>query len=58
MCGLEARTGYEFGMWRRLRRRSFAPSRPALYPDQIGLVVFIVAAVGVGLWFALRAAFG
>jgi hypothetical protein len=45
-------------MWRRLRRRSLSPSRPALYPDQIGLVVFVVAAIGVGLWFALRAAFG
>jgi hypothetical protein len=45
-------------MWRRWRRRSLSPSRPAIYPDQVGLVIFIVAAIGVGLWFALRAAFG
>jgi hypothetical protein len=45
-------------MWRRFRRRSFGPSRPVLYPDQVGLVVFIVVGLGVGIWFALRAAFG
>jgi hypothetical protein len=45
-------------MWRRLRRKSFAPSRPVLYPDQIGLVIVIVVVLGVGLWFVARAAFG
>ncbi|HEX2232372.1 MAG TPA: hypothetical protein VHG69_03305 [Thermoleophilaceae bacterium] len=45
-------------MWRRLRRRSLAPSRPALYPDQVGLVVIVVVVLGVGLWFAVRTAFG
>jgi hypothetical protein len=41
-------------MWRRLRRRTMAPSRPAVYPDQIGLVVFTVLALGVGIYAALR----
>jgi hypothetical protein len=45
-------------MWRRLRRRSLSPSRPLLYPDQVALLVFVVAAFGVGLWFAIRALFG
>jgi hypothetical protein len=27
-----------------------APSRPALYPDQVGLLVFTVAALGGGIW--------
>jgi len=43
-------------MWKRLRRRSFAPGRPALYDDQIGLMVFVVAALGVGIYFALKIA--
>jgi hypothetical protein len=45
-------------MWRRLRRRSFAPSRPAVFDDQIGLVIFTVAALLVGLgtviWLFVR----
>jgi hypothetical protein len=45
-------------MWRRLRRRSLAPSRPAVFDDQIGLVVFTVAALLVGLgaviWLLVR----
>jgi hypothetical protein len=45
-------------MWRRLRRRSLSPSRPALYPDQVGLLIIIVVVFGVGVWFAVRAAFG
>ena len=31
-------TGSLHTMWKRLRRRTFAPSRPALFPDQIGLL--------------------
>jgi hypothetical protein len=42
-------------MWKRLRRRTFAPSRPALYSDQIGLFLIILLGLGVGLFFALRA---
>jgi hypothetical protein len=41
-------------MWRRLRRRTMAPSRPAVYPDQVGLVVFTVIALGIGIYAALR----
>jgi len=37
-------------MWRRFRRRSMAPSRPALYPDQIGLLIFTLAALASGIW--------
>jgi hypothetical protein len=41
-------------MWKRLRRRSMAPSRPALYPDQVGLVIFTVIALAVGIYVVLR----
>jgi hypothetical protein len=41
-------------MWKRLRRRTFAPGRPALYPDQIGLALFTVLALAVGIYVVLR----
>ena len=41
-------------MWKRFRRRTFAPSRPALYPDQIGLVFFILLALAVGIGVVVR----
>ena len=41
-------------MWRRLRRRTMTPTRPAVYPDQIGLVVFTVLALAVGIYAAFR----
>ena len=44
-------------MWRRFRRRTFAPSRPALYPDQVGLLVFTLP-LGVGVWFVARVVIG
>jgi len=31
-----------------------APSRPAVYPDQIGLLVFTLAALGAGIYAAFR----
>jgi hypothetical protein len=31
-----------------------APSRPAVYPDQVGLVVFTVLALVVGIYAAAR----
>jgi hypothetical protein len=34
-------------MWGRLRRRTFAPSRPAVFPEQWGLVL-VTALVLVG----------
>ncbi len=36
-------------MWKRLRRRSMAPGRPAVFPEQIGLVMVSVAAVVAGV---------
>ena len=41
-------------MWKRLRRRSFAPGRPALYPDQLGLAVFTLAALVGGIYVVAR----
>jgi hypothetical protein len=41
-------------MWRRLRRRTLAPGRPALYPDQVGLLVFTLLALGVGIYAVVR----
>ena len=42
------------GMWKRLRRRTFAPSRPAVFPDQIGLLFFTLLAMGVGTYVVVR----
>ena len=36
-------------MWSRFRRRTFAPRRPALYPDQWTPVVLTLLAVGLGV---------
>ena len=44
-------------MLNRLRRRSMAPSRPLLYPEQIGLALFSLIAIGGGIYFALKVAF-
>jgi hypothetical protein len=41
-------------MWKRLRRRSFAPGRPAVYMEQIGLLVVTVVAMGVGIYVVAR----
>jgi hypothetical protein len=41
-------------MWRRLRRRSMAPSRPVLHPDQLGLLVFTLLALGAGIFAVIR----
>ncbi len=38
----------------RLLRRTMAPSRPVLYPDQVGLFVLTVLALGAGIYAALR----
>jgi hypothetical protein len=35
-----------------------APSRPALYPEQVGLLVFSVLAVVGGIYVVVRLAFG
>jgi hypothetical protein len=31
-----------------------APSRPAVYPDQVGLLVFSVLAIGGGIYVVIR----
>jgi hypothetical protein len=31
-----------------------APSRPAMYPEQLGLVLLTLAAIGVGVYLAAR----
>jgi hypothetical protein len=41
-------------MWRRLRRRTMAPSRPAMFPDQLGLVLVCLAVIGFGVYLAIR----
>ncbi len=41
-------------MWKRLRRRTFAPGRPVVHDDQIGLLLFVIVALGVGIYFAFR----
>jgi hypothetical protein len=41
-------------MWRRLRRRTMAPSRPAIYPEQLGLVLIVAAVIGLGIYAAVR----
>jgi hypothetical protein len=46
-------------MWGRLRRRSLAPRRPAVFPEQWGLLLVTVLALGAGVWFvASRVIFG
>jgi hypothetical protein len=35
-----------------------APSRPVLYPDQVGLLVFSILAVAGGVYAVARLAFG
>jgi hypothetical protein len=41
-------------MWRRLRRRTLAPGRPALYPDQVGLLFFTLLALAAGIYAVVR----
>jgi hypothetical protein len=41
-------------MWKRLRRRSLAPGRPAVYPDQIGLIVVTLVALAAGIYVVVR----
>jgi hypothetical protein len=41
-------------MWKRLRRRSFAPGRPAVYMEQIGLLVVTLVALGAGIYVVVR----
>jgi hypothetical protein len=45
-------------MWRRLRRRTMTPSRPFMYPEQLGLVLITLALIGVGVYLFVRALAG
>jgi hypothetical protein len=36
-------------MWKRLRRRTFAPRRPAIFPEQWGLVLVTVLVLAGGV---------
>jgi hypothetical protein len=35
-----------------------APSRPALYPEQVGLLFFSLLAIGGGIYLVIRVVFG
>jgi hypothetical protein len=37
-------------MWKRLRRRTLAPSRPAVYPEQVGLLLISLLVIAAGIW--------
>jgi hypothetical protein len=36
-------------VWRRFRRKSFAPRRPAVFPEQYGLVFVTAVAIALGI---------
>jgi hypothetical protein len=36
-------------MWRRLRRRTFAPSRPAVFAEQVGLLLVTLLVIALGI---------
>ena len=44
-------------MWRRVRRRTMAPRRPALFPQQYALAlvtaILLLGGLAVVLWFVL-----
>jgi hypothetical protein len=44
-------------MWKRLRRRTFAPSRPAIYPEQLGLALITLIVVVGGVYAFVRVVF-
>ncbi|MEK6227891.1 MAG: hypothetical protein AABM31_01020 [Actinomycetota bacterium] len=44
-------------MLERLRRRTMAPSRPILFPDQVGLALFSLIAIGGGIYAVFKIAF-
>jgi hypothetical protein len=41
-------------MWKRLRRRTLAPSRPAVYPEQVGLLLISLLVIGAGIWLFVK----
>jgi hypothetical protein len=41
-------------LWRRLRRRTLAPGRPVLYPDQFGLALLSLHPSAAGVFVGVR----
>jgi hypothetical protein len=44
-------------MWKRLRRRTLAPSRPAVYPEQLGLLLISLIVIAGGIYALVRVLF-
>jgi hypothetical protein len=42
-------------VWRRTRRKSLAPRRPAIFPEQWGIVLVTALFVGLGIAFVVVA---
>jgi len=45
-------------MWKRVKRRTFAPRRPAAFPEQWGLVLVTVIALAAGIALVVYALVG
>jgi hypothetical protein len=41
-------------MWKRLKRRTLAPGRPAVYPEQLGLLLLSLVAIAAGIWGVVK----
>jgi hypothetical protein len=41
-------------MWKRLRRRTLTPSRPVVYPEQLGLLLLSLLVIAGGIWAVAR----
>jgi hypothetical protein len=44
-------------LFERLRRRTMAPSRPLLYPEQVGLALFSILTIGGGIYMVAHVVF-
>jgi hypothetical protein len=44
-------------MFERLRRRTMAPSRQLLYPEQVGLALFSLLAIAGGIYAVVKVVF-
>jgi hypothetical protein len=45
-------------MCKRLRRRTMAPSRPLLYPEQVGLALLSLVALAGAIYMVVRVVIG
>jgi hypothetical protein len=41
-------------MWKRLRRRTLAPGRPVIYPEQLGLLLITLIVIAGGIWAVVK----